>query len=214
MEIRAERVGVDGPHGPLLRPTSLSVRPGELALVTGEPGHGHTTLALALAGRIKPSHGAVTVDGRSDAAALRRQVALVDVPDVNAPEDGLRLVDAIGEELSNSSRKTTRQWLGERAAGEYANERVENVPARVRTRLLVEAAAARPGVTALMITEPDRHSSDPDSWWPSALHLAERGLAVVVLCAPPSARALNISPALLGRDDQPSPLTAFPGDPQ
>jgi ATPase subunit of ABC transporter with duplicated ATPase domains len=214
VEIRAERVGVDGPHGPLLQPTSLSVRAGELALVTGEPGHGHTTLALALAGRIRPSHGAVTVDGRADAAALRKQVALVDAPDVNEPEDGLKLADAISEELAYPGRKAVRQWLDERAASEYASERVENVPAEVRTRLLVEAAASRPGITALMIAKPDRHTSDPSSWWPLAVRQAERGLAVVVLCEPPAAQALPISPARFGQDDQPSPLTVSHGDSQ
>lgn len=214
MEIRADRVGVDGPHGPLLRPTSLRVRGGELALVNGEPGDGHTTLALALAGRIRPSHGTVTVDGRNDPATLRKRVALVDAPAVNEPEAGLKLSDAFAEELMNSgrpaNRKAVRQWLDDRAAGEFANERVENIPAQVRTRLLVEAAAARPGVEALMITEPDRHTSDTTSWWELARKQAEQGLAVVVLCT--TTHALPTAPARLGHDDQPSPLT--PGVPQ
>lgn len=218
MEIRAERVGVNGPHGPLLQPTSLQVRGGELAVVTGEPGDGHTSLALALAGRIRPSHGEVTLDGRSDAAALRRHVALVDTPDVNEPEDGLRLRDAIGEELSHArqraSRKSVQDWLTAQEAASYARERVENIPPDVRTRLLIEAAAARPGVQALMITEPDRHTSDPGTWWPLAMRQAERGLAVVVLCAPATTYALPTPAARLGQTDQPSPLTVLAGDPQ
>jgi ABC-type taurine transport system ATPase subunit len=216
VEIRADRVGVDGPHGPLLRPTSLRVRSGELVLVSGEPGDGHTTLALALGGRIRLSHGAVTVDGRDDAPALRKQVALVDSPDVNEPEDGLRLRDAIGEELANAGqpagRKAVDQWLAAHEAEGYARERVENVPGGLRTRLLVDLAAARPGVGALMIDSPDRHTSDPSAWWPAALRCAERGLTVVVLCEPPAARALPVSPAQLGQDDQPSPLNLLPGD--
>lgn len=218
MEIRAERVGVDGPHGPLLRPTSLSVRTGELALVTGEPGAGHTSLALALSGRIRPSHGSVTLDGHSDAAALRKRVALVDSPEVNQPEDGLQLRDAVAEELMNAgmraSRKRAEQWLMSQGAGGYARERVENVPADVRTRLLIDLAAQRPGVEALMIDLPDRHTSNHFTWWPVARQHAERGLAVVVLCEPPAAQALPISPAELGRDDQPSPLVVVHGDPQ
>lgn len=214
MEIRADRVGVDGPHGPLLRPTSLRVRGGELALVNGEPGDGHTTLALALAGRIRPSHGTVTVDGRNDPAALRKRVAVVDAPAVNEPEPGLKLADAFAEELMHSgkpaNRKAVRQWLDERAAGEFATERVENIPAQVRTRLLVEAAATRPGVEALMITEPDRHTSDMASWWELARLQAEQGLAVVVLCT--ATQDLPTVPARLGEHDQPSPLT--PGVPQ
>lgn len=218
MEIRAERVGVDGPHGPLLQPTSLRVRDGEITLVTGEPGLGHTTLALALAGRIRPSSGTVTLDGRADAAALRKHVVLVDAPDVNEPEDGLKLSSAIAEELTNAgqpaNRKAVREWLQTQDADVYADQRVENVPAAVRTRLLVELAGSRPGVQALMIDTPDRHISDPGTWWPLALRQAERGLAVVVLCSPTTADFLPIPAARLGQDDQPDPTPVFPGEPQ
>jgi ABC-type cobalamin/Fe3+-siderophores transport system ATPase subunit len=218
VEIRAERAGVNGPHGPLLAPTSLRVRDGEITLVTGEPGPGHATLALALAGRIRPSSGTVTLDGRTDPAALRKHVALVDAPGVNEPEDGLRLCDAIAEELMNAglpaNRKAVRDWLQTRNAAEYTNERVDTVPAAVRTRLLIDVAAARPGVQALMIAEPDRHTSDPTTWWPKAVEQAERGLAVVVLCSPASASALPIPAARLGQDDQPAPMPVSSGEPQ
>lgn len=197
MEIRAERVGVDGPHGPLLRPTSVRVRDGEVVLVTGEPGAGHTSLALALGGRIRPNHGTVTLDGQTDLAKLRKIVALVDAPSVNEPEDGLRLRDAVAEELM-AGRKQAERWLTDQAAGGYAQARVENVPADVRTRLLTELAATRPGVRALMIDTPDRHTSNHGTWWPVATRMAERGLAVVVLVEPAAAAAVPLTPAFLG----------------
>jgi ABC-type sugar transport system ATPase subunit len=199
----------------------LRVKAGELALVCGEPGAGHTTLALALAGRIRPSRGGVTLDGRSDPALLRRRVALVDAPTVNEPEDSLKLTDAIGEELLHckrpAGRRAVRDWLDEHDAGQYARHRVEKIPAHVRTRLLVELAASRPGVGALMIDSPDRHTSSTESWWLLAMRQAERGLAVVVLCTPPAAHTLLIPAARLGGHDQPSPLTVRhiePGDPE
>nr|WP_042186942.1 ATP-binding cassette domain-containing protein [Kibdelosporangium sp. MJ126-NF4]CEL17687.1 hypothetical protein [Kibdelosporangium sp. MJ126-NF4]CTQ91086.1 hypothetical protein [Kibdelosporangium sp. MJ126-NF4] len=202
MEIRAERVGVDGPHGPLLRPTSLTVREGEVTLVTGEPGAGHTTLALALGGRIRPSHGTVTLDGEQDAATLRQHVVLVDAPGVNEPEDGLKLGDAIAEELMNAgqraNRAAVREWLRAQDAEQYVGQRVDNVPPQVRTRLLVEAASAKPSVRALLLDQPDRHVSDPQTWWPQAATQAERGLAVVVLCEPATVRALNAEAAMIG----------------
>jgi ABC-type hemin transport system ATPase subunit len=202
----------------LLQPTSLRVRDGEITLVTGEPGLGHTALALALAGRIRLSSGTVTLDGRADAAALRKHVVLVDAPDVNEPEDGLKLSSAIAEELTNAgqpaNRKAVREWLQTQDADVYADQRVENVPAAVRTRLLVELAGSRPGVQALMIDTPDRHISDPGTWWPLALRQAERGLAVVVLCSPTTADFLPIPAARLGQDDQPDPTPVFPGEPQ
>jgi ABC-type multidrug transport system ATPase subunit len=198
VRIEAERVGVDGPHGPLLRPTSLSVREGEVTLVTGEPGAGHTTLALALAGRIRLSHGTVT----PDAATLRKHVVLVDAPGVNEPEDGLKLGDAIAEELMNAgrraNRKAVREWLRAQDAEQYVAERVDTIPAQVRTRLLIEAASAKPGVQAVLIDQPDRHVSDPQTWWPEATRQAARGLAVVVLCAPAAVQALNAEAALIG----------------
>jgi energy-coupling factor transporter ATP-binding protein EcfA2 len=197
VEIRAERVGVNGPHGPLLRPTSVCVRDGEVTLVVGEPGTGHTTLALALGGRIRPSHGNVTLDGQADATALRKLVALVDAPSVNEPEDGLKLRDAVAEELM-AGRKAVEQWLADQAAGSYARERVENVPADVRTRLLTELAASRPGVRALMIDTPDRHTSNHGTWWPVATRMAQRGLAVVLLVEPAAAAAVPLHPAFLG----------------
>ncbi|ALG12452.1 ATP-binding cassette domain-containing protein [Kibdelosporangium phytohabitans] len=202
MEIRAERVGVDGPHGPLLRPTSLTVREGEVTLVTGEPGAGHTALALALGGRIRPSHGTVTLDGDQDPAKLRAHVVLVDAPGVNEPEDGLKLGDAIAEELMNAgqraNRAAVRDWLRAQDAEQYVGQRVDNVPPEVRTRLLIETAGAKPGVRALLVDQPDRHVSDPQTWWPHAAGQAERGLAVVVLCAVPTVRALNAGAAMIG----------------
>ena len=216
MEIRAERVGVNGPHGPLLPPTSLRVRDGRITLVTGEPGPGHTTLALALAGRIRPSLGSVTLDGAAGLAALREHVALVDAPDVNEPEDGLKLADAIAEELANAglpaNRKAVHHWLRKQDAVDHAGERVEHVPAEVRTRLLAEVAGSRPGTRALMIVTPDRHTSDPAAWWPEAVRQAERGLAVAVLCSPASANALAVPAARLGYDDQPEPTSVRPGE--
>lgn len=218
MEIQADRAGVAGAHGPLLAPTSLRIRDGEITLVTGEPGPASTTLALALAGRIKPSTGTITLDGRDDPAALRKHVALVDAPGVNEPEDGLKLHDAIAEELMNAglpaNRKAVRDWLQAHDATEYTNERVGTLPAATRTRLLIDVTGARPGVRALMITEPDRHTSDPTTWWAHAVRQAERGLAVVVLCSPASASVLLIPTARIGHDDQPDPMAVFSGEPQ
>ena len=71
----AEGLAVDGTHGVLLAPTSLRAVPGSVLLVAGTPGSGHTALALALAGRMRPDHGTVTLDGDDDPRRLRRAVA-------------------------------------------------------------------------------------------------------------------------------------------
>ncbi|KID28095.1 hypothetical protein HQ32_04654 [Prauserella sp. Am3] len=61
MQMIADRVGVGGPHGTLVPQTSLTVASGELALVAGDPGAGVTAFGLALAGRLRPSTGTVTI---------------------------------------------------------------------------------------------------------------------------------------------------------
>ncbi|MBP2477923.1 ABC-type hemin transport system ATPase subunit [Crossiella equi] len=214
MEILARDVGVNGAHGPLLRPTSLSVKPGQVALVAGEPGSGHTPLALALAGRLKPTAGEVTVDGRADDAALRRLVAVVDAPGVTDPEDALPLKIVVGEELSYARKPARRaavaEWLRTHDAQQYADTRVDLVPPTVRTRLLTELAAERPDVRVLVLDCPDRHCDDPHTWWSVARAHATRDRAVVVLCTETSVRLLDLPAARLGRQQQPPAFTIAP----
>nr|WP_284289005.1 hypothetical protein [Angustibacter aerolatus] len=59
MRIACHDLTVRGAHGPMLQPTSLTATTGEVTLVAGQPGHGHTALALALAGRLVPAGGSV-----------------------------------------------------------------------------------------------------------------------------------------------------------
>lgn len=211
MEIQATQIGVHGPHGPLLRPTSLRIRTGELALVAGEPGTGHTALALALAGQLRPDSGTVLLDGKPGAAGLRRRVAVVDAPQVTEPDDGLKLAAVVGEELAltgaPAGRRAVAAWLTARDADRYATDRFRTLPPTVRTRVLAELAAARPGVELLILDSPDRHTDDAHSWWSVARTHAERGLAVVALCTHSSARLLDVTAAHLGKHDQPPPIT-------
>jgi energy-coupling factor transporter ATP-binding protein EcfA2 len=211
VEIHVQSVGVDGAHGPLLEPTSLRVRTGELALVAGEPGTGHTALALAMGGRMKPSVGSVLLDGKADDEGLRRLVAIVDAPDVSAPEEALTLGTVMGEELAfakqPASRKAVADWLLAHESRDHATARYEAVPAEVRTRLLVEAASQRPGIGALILVLPDRHGAGPQTWWTTASRAAENGLAVVVLCSETSARLLDVPAARIGDREQPETLS-------
>jgi energy-coupling factor transporter ATP-binding protein EcfA2 len=201
VEIKASRAGVNGGHGPLLRPTSLTVRPGELTLVAGEPGTGHTALALLLSGRMKPSTGTVSPDART----LRKRVVLVDAPQVNEPEEALTLSAVVGEELAMnrmpSGKKAVHDWLVEHAADEHADKRFEHVPARTRCAVMLDLAAARPGVTALVLDCPDRYHPDPREWLALAHDFVTPERSVVVLCSNSSAHILDIPHARLGEDN-------------
>jgi ABC-type taurine transport system ATPase subunit len=157
-------------------------------------GPGLTALALVLSGRLRPSSGRVLIDGRDDPKAQRRTVAVVDAPEVTAPEDAVPVRDVVAEGLSlagrRSGRRAVREWLESRGIEALAKQRAENLPPRVRTRLLVDLAVEPRQVAALVLDGPDRHGGDPQDWFALAQREADRGLAVVALCEPHAHGAL------------------------
>ncbi|SFQ67338.1 hypothetical protein SAMN05421810_11267 [Amycolatopsis arida] len=216
MQVRADRVALDGPHGPLLPATSLTVAGGELALVHGDPGAGLTAFGLALASRLRPTTGTVTVHGLAghepgtgDAAALRELVAVVDAPGVSEPDEALPLHAVVAEELDlagrPAGRDAVRRWLLAHDLAGHADTRFERMPAATRTRLLATLAAGRPGVGMLVLDRPDRHTAEVDDWAMLAHEHAERGLAVVVLTATVPVAALPAPCAHIGAHEQPEP---------
>jgi len=223
VRVHADRVTVEGPHGTVLPPTSLTVGEGELAVVHGEPGAGVTAFGLVLTGRMKPATGLVTLDERAAAAplpSLRAASAVVDAPGVTAPEDSLPVRMVVAEELAIGklparSADVTR-WLSEHDLAGRADVRFEHLSPAERTRLLAALAAARPGVRLLVLDTPDRHTADVTSWVATAREHAERGFAVVVLTATTPPSVLPSPPALLGRTDQPDPVPTriLEGEPQ
>ncbi|MEC3974155.1 ABC transporter ATP-binding protein [Amycolatopsis sp. H20-H5] len=212
MQVRADRVSLEGPHGTLLPPTSLTVSAGQFAIAHGEPGVGITAFGLALAGRMKPTTGHVTLDGET--ASLRELVAVVDAPGVSEPDDALSLRVVVGEELAlahlPAGKDDVAQWLAAQDLSAFASTRFENIEPALRTRLLSTLAASRPGVRVLVLDTPDRHTSDVDSWARLAREHAERGLAVVVLSATTPFSALPHPPARVGELEQPEPLQCQP----
>ncbi|MFE2751444.1 hypothetical protein ACFXGA_05520 [Actinosynnema sp. NPDC059335] len=202
MRIHARRVGVTGPHGPLLKPTSLLVEPGRLVLVAGEPGAGQTALGLVLSGRMHPTTGTVT----PSAAELREHVVLVDSPGVSEPEPALTLAAVVGEELAvngaRSGRKAVADWLVERGADEHLDARFEQVPAATRCALMLELAAGRPGATTLVLDSPDRYHGDPEGWVGLARRHVTPDRSVVALCTTTSAAVLDVPVARIGADNE------------
>ena len=102
---------------------------------------------------------------------------------------------------ASAGRAATARWLAERGLSEYARTQIEGVPAVVRTRVLAELAATRPGIRVLVLTAPDRHGADPASWRGLAAELAATGLAVVVTCSAASAAVLGEPTVPLGWTD-------------
>ncbi|MFD2491788.1 ABC transporter ATP-binding protein [Amycolatopsis jiangsuensis] len=207
MQVHADRVSLDGPHGPLLPPTSLRVAEGSLTVVHGEPGVGITALALALSGRLRPTTGTVTADPAGD---LRSLVAVVDAPGVSEPDEALTLRVVAGEELALAHRPAgkpdVQAWLSAHDAAPFAETRFENLEPALRIRLLTELAAERAGVRVLVLDTPDRHTSEVATWTGVARAHAERGFAVAVLAATTPLTALPQPPARIGAAEQPDPV--------
>src|SRR5512143_1988990 len=67
-----------------LTPTDLTLRPGEIAVLSGPNGAGKTTLLLCLSGLLRPTAGVITIDGHdlyTEEREAKRQLAFVpDVP--------------------------------------------------------------------------------------------------------------------------------------
>lgn len=202
MYVEAHNITVDGPHGPLLRRTSVSFRDGRASLVVGLPGTGHTALALALAGRLKPSSGHVTIDGEHSLRALRRRVAAVDVAGVSEPDDVIPFGTVIGEELAicgrSGSPSAVRAYLAEHGAEDVAGTRVEDIPPDIRMWLLADLAMRRAGVEGIVIACPDRYGLAAAVAWEIALWAAEQGAAVLLQLMQNTAESIAVEPTVIG----------------
>jgi ABC-type transport system involved in cytochrome c biogenesis ATPase subunit len=200
--LMARRVTVRQGRRRLLEPTSLEVATGEILLVSGEPGHGHTCLALVLSGRLAADSGGVTVDGSADPAHLRAAVALVDVPGVSAPDDGNRLTTIVSEELAMAkrpaSRRQVKNWLAAQGYADMVGSRIEALPGAVRVAVLARLAVLRPDVRFVVIGLPEQHGGLPEWWLQIAEGLAAEGFGVVVTTSPSTAASLEVRVVELG----------------
>jgi branched-chain amino acid transport system ATP-binding protein len=80
LEVRGLHAGYG--RVPVLRDVSLTVRPGEVVLVLGANGAGKSTLLRSIAGFLRPTRGAVLLDGRD----------ITGQPPETSARQGLRLI--------------------------------------------------------------------------------------------------------------------------
>ncbi|WP_193604507.1 P-loop NTPase family protein [Nocardioides dongkuii] len=200
VQIVLEDVRVQGRRAPLLELDRLAVETGECVLVAGEPGQGHTALALVLTGRMAPSSGRVRLvdDGGSfsyDPRELRRVTAVVDLPGVSEPDDEVPVGTVTAEGLALAHRgagpRAPGRWLARQHLGELEPDRVDALVGPTRTALLTALAAERVGVRFLVLTLPDRHGDEPAHWWDLSQQYAGAGYGVLVQCNRSSARDLG-----------------------
>ena len=183
LELRGVRKG--SARTPALPPTNARVSDGEAVLVEAETEQRPTVLGLIASGRMRPDGGDVLVDGRRNAALLRKRSALVDAPDVSDHDPNVLTIGVVQEELMYAGRPSgpvaAKQWLKDRGFGDLALQAIGTVRPSVRIRMLCALAAERPGVDTLVLVSPDRHGGRPQDWWVVAEDFAARGFAVLVI---------------------------------
>ncbi|GGI46358.1 hypothetical protein BCL57_001275 [Agromyces flavus] len=199
--MRIELHGVSkGRRGRALPATTIAFESGRATLATAETQQRPTVLGLLASGRMRPDAGAVEIDGRTDAAGLRRRVALVDAPDVSDPAPNVTVAGVAAEELMfagvPSNPVSVARRLDQFGLANLARTPIANVDPEPRLRMLTELALLRDGVEGLVIVSPDRHGGPPDEWWRMAQRLADRGVAVLVIAGDASAAAIAASDLL------------------
>ncbi|WP_353814599.1 hypothetical protein [Agromyces sp. SYSU T00266] len=191
-----------GRQGRALPATTIGYESGRATLARAETEQRPTVLGLLASGRMRPDAGTVTIDGRADAASIRRRIALVDAPDVSDPAPNVTVAGVAAEELMfagiPSNPVSVSRWLADLGLDGLARTPIANVDPLDRLRLLTELALLRDGVEGLVLVSPDRHGGDPAEWWSLARRLADRGYAVLVIAGDAAAAAIAAAD-LLGR---------------
>ncbi len=201
MRIGLSAVGVGDPATPALPPTDAVVSDGTVAIVPIGTERGPMLASLVAGGRLVPDRGTVLIDGREDTAALRAAVALVDTPVVAEPGASIPVASVVREELMfaglPSSRAAVDRLLTDLGASAWRRAPMVDLPPDLRIRLLLELAARRPGVRALVLTAPERHGGTTAGWVALAHEFAERGVAVLVFTGHAAAAAATARPESL-----------------
>lgn len=183
------RVALDGVskgrRGQALPEISLEFAAGTARIVPAETEQRPTVLGLLVSGRMKPDTGSVRIDGRVDAAALRRRVALVDAPDVCDPAPNVAVFGLVAEELMFAGRPShpvaVIRLLTDLGLRDLARVPIADVSPRERLRLLLELTSLREGVEAMVLVSPQRHGGHPEEWWELAEEFAGRGFGMLVI---------------------------------
>ncbi|OZB19608.1 MAG: peptide ABC transporter ATP-binding protein [Rhodobacterales bacterium 34-62-10] len=173
-------IHVDGPAGPLLRKTSLSLAAGERVGIVGESGSGKTLLALSMMGMVSDQltvGGAISVEGRDMTNAVEadwrhlraRRLSMVFQEPMSALNPLRRVGDTVAAPLIRHQGYTREQ-------------------ARARALSLFEETG---------ITDPERRLSQ----YPHQLSGGQRQRVLIAL-------ALACDPALLIADEPTSALDA------
>lgn len=207
-DIEVKKLAINKGHIPIIEPTSLRIKQGDLTLIVGETEVSQVAFALSLAGRMKLSSGSVKIDNNENPELLQEIVALVDVPNISEPDDVMKLETIVGEELAIAGQKAmpkhARAFLQQNMISKYAKETFETLPNKIRYDVLMKLASIRPNTKVLLLVEPDRLGGKPEIWWRIAKKYNKLGFTVVVQCRESSARILGEEYFRLGENNKKS----------
>jgi hypothetical protein len=194
----------------VLPATTLVFETGRATLGFAETEQRPSVLGLLASGRMRPDSGRVLIDGEVDRTQMRRRIALVDAPDISAPEPNVAVSGVVGEELMFAGRRAgharARKWLGRLGMADAAHLPISNLDPARRIRMLCELAVLRGDVEGLVVVSPDRHGGDPRVWWGLGTDFADRGFAVLMIAG--EASRLVLGPATGVGPDVPADPTA------
>ena len=206
--IEVKKLAINKGRIPIIEPTSLRIKQGDLTLIVGETEVSQVAFALSLAGRMKLSSGSVKIDNNENPELLQEIIALVDVPNISEPDDVMKLETIVGEELAIAGQKAmpkhARAFLQQNMISKYAKETFETLPNKIRYDVLMKLASIRPNTKVLLLVEPDTLGGKPEIWWRIAKKYNKLGFTVVVQCRESSARILGEEYFRLGENNKKS----------
>lgn len=169
--LTTNQLHIDGRHHTLLPATTAEARKAEVLLIQADGQDRRTALALALTGRMKPSSGSVALGHDDSMAALRKRSAIVDSPDVNAPEHHLTVRSLVSEDLALvplpfRDRTRPTAWLVNHGFRDILDQWVEALTPGRLLHLQLELALANQFVDVVVVDSPDRHTADTSAWLP------------------------------------------------
>ncbi|WP_063774115.1 ABC transporter ATP-binding protein [Streptacidiphilus rugosus] len=185
----AEGLTLRGPRGVVYQDVSFEAGPGQLVALVGDSGSGRTSLLLTVAGRMRPSAGQASVDGRPlprRAGAVRRRVALGPVAGVNDLDGALTVEEHLTERLL---LRAHGPGAARRVAAALAATGLDAADLPRRADTLTALQSFRTATAAALLSGPrvlavddvgDRlDAADRDTAWQALRALADAGLTVV-----------------------------------
>ncbi|MEU6781883.1 ATP-binding cassette domain-containing protein [Nonomuraea angiospora] len=178
MMIVAEGLALEGVYPEV----SLQAGAGTLTVVAGSAGSGRTSLLLTLAGRMKPTKGALNVAGHAGRRAIRKAVALALIDGVTDLDRSL----TVGEHLRERRRRPYREILERVGLAGQERTLVRELDREQRVRLgLALALLDEPEVIVADNVDAGLPADRQQALW-SLLRSLDR--TVVASCVTPPAR--------------------------